>query len=88
MAHWKDHLREAIRLAGSQPKLADAMRTRGGVECSQSKISWLLVHAEMISAEDSLAIDRALDGKVSASQMRPDIWPTRQHVPEGHRVAS
>lgn len=80
MAHWKDYLRDAIRLVGSQPKLADAIRQQG-VDCSQSKISWLLVHADTISAEDALAIHRATNGEVPASAMRPDLWADVSHVP-------
>ena len=73
---WKDHLQRAIAdHLGSQPKLAEAMG------CSQSKISWLLVKAETISAEDALRVDRATAGKVSASDLRPDLWPTPNHVP-------
>jgi DNA-binding transcriptional regulator YdaS (Cro superfamily) len=44
--------------------------------CSQAKISWLLLTAKDLSAEDALAIDRATDGEISASELRPDIWPT------------
>lgn len=80
MAHWKDYLREAIRLLGSQPKLADAIRGTG-VECSQSKISWLLVHADNISAEDALAVHRVTDGRVPASALRPDLWTSPDHIP-------
>jgi DNA-binding transcriptional regulator YdaS (Cro superfamily) len=75
MGTWKDHLKRAIGQMGSQPKLAKAMG------CSQSKISWLLLTAEQISAEDALLIDRATDGEVSASELRPDLWPTKDHVP-------
>ena len=88
MAEWKDHLRRAVRHLGSQPKLADAIRAQG-VDCSQSKISWLLVHAETIAAEDALAIHRATDGAVAAYELRPDLWPTAQHVPgDTERIAS
>lgn len=82
MECWKDHLKRAVRHLGSQPKLAKAMG------CSQSKVSWLLVTADQISAEDSIAIDRATGQEVSASQLRPDLWPTPQHVPQLERAAS
>ncbi len=72
---WKDHLKRAINLVGSQPKLAKAMG------CSQSKISWLLVTAKEISAEDSLAVHRATNGAVAASELRPDLWASAQHIP-------
>jgi DNA-binding transcriptional regulator YdaS (Cro superfamily) len=68
MADWKEHLARAIRILGSQPKLAAAMG------CSQSKVSWLLVTAKDISAEDSLAIDHATGGEVAKWQLRPDLW--------------
>lgn len=74
MADWKDHLREAVRLKGSQGRLAEAMR-EAGVECSQSKISWLLVTADKIDAEDAVALERVTDGTISRSQLRPDLWP-------------
>lgn len=75
MTSWKDHLRRAVRVLGSQPKLADAMRA-AGAECSQSKISWLLHTARDISAEDALAVHRATCGAVSAS----DLWPRAEFV--------
>lgn len=75
MAVWKEHLQRAVGLMGSQNRLANAM------DCSQAKISWLLVTASQISAEDSLAVHRATRGAVTASQLRPDLWPTDQHIP-------
>lgn len=81
MVDWKDHLRRAAALLGSQAKLAAEMRRCGAEECSQSKINWLLQTADKISAEDALATHRATRGEVTASQLRPDLWPTEQHVP-------
>lgn len=75
MVTWKEHLNRAVSQLGSQPKLAKAMG------CSQSKISWLLVTAKEISAEDALAVHRATNGSVSASELRPDLWASAQHVP-------
>jgi len=77
MAEWKEHLKRAVAQMGSQPKLAAAM------DCSQSKISWLLMTAKTISAEDAIKVHRATGGTVSASDLRPDLWPTRDHVPVG-----
>jgi DNA-binding transcriptional regulator YdaS (Cro superfamily) len=68
MATWKDHLTRAVEHLGSQPKLAHAMG------CSQSKVSWLLVTAKQISAEDALTIHRATKGHVKASELRPDLF--------------
>jgi len=81
MAEWKEHLKEAVRLLGSQNRLATAMG------CSQSKVSWLLVTAQEIGAEDALAIDRATGGEISASSLRPDLWPSPGHVPSMHERA-
>lgn len=75
MVKWKEQLQRAVSLAGSQKQLAASMG------CSQAKISWLLVTANQISAEDSLAIHRATAGQVSASSLRPDLWPTHAHIP-------
>lgn len=85
MPHWKDQLRRAIRHAGSQAKLADAMKANG-VVCSQSKVSWLLITADQISAEDALAVHRATRGAVPASSLRPDLWPREESVPTGHEA--
>lgn len=82
MVEWKELLKKAIGKLGSQNRLAEAMG------CSQAKISWLLLTAKDLSAEDALLIDRATDGEVSASELRPDIWPTRKHVPALHQVAA
>lgn len=75
MAGWKKHLERAISVAGSQGRLANLMG------CSQSKISWLLVTADEISAEDALGIHHATDGIVPASDIRPDLWASPEHVP-------
>ena len=73
MVEWKKHLKRAVSELGSQPKLAKAMG------CSQSKISWLLTTADEISADDALAIHRATDGKISASDLRPDLADMVKH---------
>lgn len=75
MAEWKEHLSRAVRQFGSQQKLASALGW------SQSKISWLLVSADKIAGEDALHVHRVCQGQVTASQLRPDLWPTEQHVP-------
>lgn len=75
MADWKAYLQLAVDHFGSQGRLAAA------IGCSQAKISWLLLTADEISAEDALAIHRATHGVVPASRIRPDLWPTDQHIP-------
>lgn len=64
-----------IRDAGTQAKLAK----RAG--CSQNAI-YKALRDGRVSAELALKLDRAFDGgKFSASDLRPDLWPTREHVP-------
>jgi DNA-binding transcriptional regulator YdaS (Cro superfamily) len=75
MAEWKTQLQRAVDQLGSQSRLAAA------IGCSQAKISWLLITADEISAEDALAVHRATNGVVPASKLRPDLWPTDQHIP-------
>lgn len=72
---WKDHLRRAVDLFGSQEKLAKAMGT------NQSRINWLLTKAVQIPAEDALNCHRATQGEVSGDQLRPDLWHKPEHVP-------
>jgi DNA-binding transcriptional regulator YdaS (Cro superfamily) len=66
---------DAVKAVGSQVALAEKMGR------SQQQVSALCTRATTISAEDALAIHRATDGKISASRLRPDIWPTPAHVP-------
>lgn len=68
MVTWKKHLNRAVRHLGSQKRLADA------IGCSQAKISWLLLSADKIDAEDAVAIDKATDGTVSKAELRPDLF--------------
>jgi DNA-binding transcriptional regulator YdaS (Cro superfamily) len=69
MGAWRQHVRRAVRAVGSQEELARA------IGCSQAKVSWLLLSAAQIKAEDALAIERATDGRVRAAELRPDLWP-------------
>lgn len=81
---FREHLAKAIRILGSQQKLAVAMGT------IQSRINWLMQHAEQISAEDAMAVHAATKGRVPASDLRPDLWANPRHVPiprESRRVA-
>lgn len=63
----RPHIERAIRLKGSQVKLAAEMG------CSQQQISYLL-NAKKISAEMAKSLDEATDGAVSRHILRPDIF--------------
>lgn len=66
----RELIEQAITLAGSQAKLAEAC----GVK--QQSI-WQAKETGRCSAELALQIEHALDGRVTARQLRPDLpWPT------------
>jgi DNA-binding transcriptional regulator YdaS (Cro superfamily) len=66
MSTLTEQIEAAVKLHGSQAKLAAAMG------CTQQQISYLL-KAKTISAEMAIAIDRATDGTVSRFELRPDL---------------
>lgn len=68
MSDFRPHIERAIAIHGSQAKLAKE------AGCSQQYISWLLKEADQISAEMSIAFERATRGAVSRQQLRPDLF--------------
>lgn len=76
MTAFRTHVERAIEIKGSQAKLA------ADVGCSQQYISWLLTEAKRISAEKSMAFEKATGGRVSRFDLRPDLFgakpPTKQ----------
>lgn len=81
MADWKSHIRRAVAIAGTQAKLATEMSRYSSKNYRQSHIWHLLGTADSIAGEDALAVDYATDGKVSAHELRPDLWLSAKHVP-------
>lgn len=71
MNTFRDHVYAAVKLKGSQQKLAAA------IGCSQQQISYLLNTASNISVEMAAAIDRATNGAVAKSALRPDFFKKR-----------
>lgn len=67
-------IEKAINLAGSQGKLAAAAGVR------QQSI-WQAKEAGRASAELAIAIHRATAGAVSASELRPDLFPPGYEPP-------
>lgn len=65
---FKSLVAKAVKIAGSQQKLADALG------CSQQHISYLLNDAQEITAEFALRMEKATGGKVSRHELRPDIF--------------
>jgi DNA-binding transcriptional regulator YdaS (Cro superfamily) len=74
MSNFRKHVARAVKLLGSQKKLADA------IGCSQQHVSYLLHDADRVSAEVALKIDEATGGQVSRNSLRPDIFgpPSRE----------
>lgn len=62
-----DLIKHAVRLHGSQAKLA------AEIGCSQQQISYLL-GAKRISAEMAIKLDQATNGAVPRHALRPDIF--------------
>lgn len=62
-----EHIQRAVDHFGSQALLAER------IGLSQQGVSYLL-HANRISAEIAIAIDRATGGAVSKEQLRPDLF--------------
>ncbi|MDP8995442.1 MAG: helix-turn-helix domain-containing protein [Pseudomonadota bacterium] len=71
MSHHKALLEKAVKIVGSQQKLADAIGK------SQQGISYLLNSAPMVSAEDAIAIEKATGGGITREQLRPDVFGSR-----------
>ncbi len=71
----RDHVQEAIKRAGSGAGLGRA------TGYSQNAI-WQAMKRGRVSPKMALAIHRATNGAVPASSLRPDLWPTEQHVPK------
>jgi len=61
-------IEKAVNYCGSQTALA----SRAGV--SQPSVNKWLYCINQITAESALAIEEATDGRVKASQLRPDIF--------------
>lgn len=69
MSTFRDHIRRAIEIKGSQSKLA------ADAGCTQQAISFLLSEkCEIISIEMAVKIDRATGGQVAKEALRPDIF--------------
>ena len=63
------HIAKAIEIAGSQVRLGEL----SGL--SQQFISKLATGQRAVTAETAMAIDKATNGGVSKSILRPDLWP-------------
>jgi DNA-binding transcriptional regulator YdaS (Cro superfamily) len=70
----------AIEMAGSEAKLAGLIK-QAGFSYSQVAIN-RAKRLGRVSAEMALAVHRALEGRVPASEIRPDLWRRPEDVPE------
>ena len=61
-------LRAAVKAAGSQAKLAQA------IGLSQQGVSYLINRTDRVSVEIAVAIDKATNGQISKAALRPDIF--------------
>lgn len=74
-------IEKAISLVGSEAKLGKAA---GGF--SQNAI-WQAKRRGRVSPELALGIHNAVSGKVSASELRPDLWTNPEDVPAAPQPA-
>lgn len=65
-------LLKAISIAGSQEKLAQII---GGTVKQQHISYWL---KNDVPAERAIQIEAALKGRVTRSELRPDLWPSNE----------
>lgn len=72
MTRTKELLKDAVKVVGSQTKLAQAL----GI--SQQGVSYIINHASTVPAEIAVGIDRLTNGKISKFDLRPDIFGDAQ----------
>ena len=80
--HFRKLVRRAVQIMGSQPALARRIGK------SQQHVSALCKAASCISAEDAISIHHATSGEVAASDLRPDLWQSPEHVPSPPEASS
>ena len=71
---FSEHVRRAVEIVGSQAALARQ------IGLSQPSVHDLCNGAKSIRAEIALAIEKATDGQVTRSQLRPDLWPRKERA--------
>jgi DNA-binding transcriptional regulator YdaS (Cro superfamily) len=69
MSDFHHHVRRAVELAGGQSALARK------IGLSQPSVKYLCEEAKSLRAEIAVAIEEATEGKVTRSDLRPDIFP-------------
>lgn len=67
----RNHIEAAIRHFGSETKLGEA------TGYTQHAI-WRAKKRGSVTAEMALKIDQATKGDISASMLRPDLWPSER----------
>jgi DNA-binding transcriptional regulator YdaS (Cro superfamily) len=72
MYEFREALKDAIRIKGTQAALAEAI----GKE--QGHIWFWLNKAKKLPAEIAIAIEQATNGKVPRSRLRSDIFPEKK----------
>lgn len=70
-------IQKAVRLAGGQTALADLI----GRPVRQGHV-WKWLRNGYVPAEQVLAVVRALDGRMTPHEIRPDIYPDPDWMPK------
>lgn len=66
---FRSHVARATEIVGGQSELARR------IGMTQAGVHYLCHEADAIKAEWAVKIEEATDGKVSRSELRPDIFP-------------
>jgi DNA-binding transcriptional regulator YdaS (Cro superfamily) len=74
-------IQKAIDVVGSQGKLAKLL----GIK--QQGVSYFLHKADKVTGEMAVAIEKATNGKVTRSQLRPDLFHGFKKTPGKQRTA-
>jgi DNA-binding transcriptional regulator YdaS (Cro superfamily) len=74
-------IEKAIRLAGSEAKLAAAVHVSQPAINKAKKVG-------RVTAEMAVAIERATGGEISRGELRPDLWPANLEAAPAHPSAA
>lgn len=71
----REALRDAVRIAGGQAALARMLTAQLGAKISQGHVWYWLNRCDHLPAQYVLPTEAATDGRVTRSQLRPDLYP-------------
>jgi DNA-binding transcriptional regulator YdaS (Cro superfamily) len=70
-------LQRAVAMAGGQKPLADKITAHGQYSVKQGHIWWWLNRSRKCPANRAIAVEKAVDGRVTRYELRADVF--REH---------